>query len=90
MLSPDAKAIWKSKAGAGLMAALLGQQEPDAEAKKAAAELARLSAPVPDLAADEALRAQGLPTVPTSIGLERQSNPFLRVNQSAVRAALAP
>ena len=55
MLSPDAKAIWKSKAGAGLMAALLGQQEPDAEAKKAAAELARLSAPVPDLAADEAL-----------------------------------
>lgn len=40
-------------------------------------------------AADEALRAQGLPTVPTTIGLERQSNPFLRVNQSAVRAALA-
>ncbi len=40
-------------------------------------------------AADEALRAQGLPTVPTTIGLERQTNPFLRVNQPAVRAALA-
>lgn len=37
----------------------------------------------------EAWRAQGLPTVPTTIGLERQTNPFLRVNQPAVRAALA-
>ena len=38
-------------------------------------------------AADEALRAQGLPTVPTTIGLERQTNPVLRVNQPAVRAS---
>lgn len=58
MLSPDAKAIWKSKAGAGLMAALLGLQEPDDEAKKAAAELKRLSTDAPDMATDEALVIQ--------------------------------
>lgn len=55
MLSPDAKAIWKSKAGAGLMAAMLGLKEPDDEAKKVAAELARLSADAPEMATDEAL-----------------------------------
>jgi hydroxyacylglutathione hydrolase len=33
------------------------------------------------------LRAQGLPTVPTSIGLELQTNPFLRVNEPDVLAA---
>lgn len=64
MLSPDAKAIWKSKAGAGLMAALLGLQEPDDEVKKAAADLKRLATDAPDIATDEALvirpRVQGL------------------------------
>lgn len=33
------------------------------------------------------LRADGLPTVPTSIGLELQTNPFLRVREPAVIAA---
>jgi hydroxyacylglutathione hydrolase len=32
----------------------------------------------------EALRAQGLPTLPSSIGLERQINPFLRCEVPAV------
>lgn len=39
-------------------------------------------------AADEALRERGQPTVPFTIGQERQGNPFLRVNQPALRAAL--
>ncbi len=34
------------------------------------------------------LRATGLPTVPTTIGRERQTNPFLRVGDPGVRAAL--
>jgi hypothetical protein len=63
MLSPDAKAIWKSKAGAGLMAAMLGLKPADDKAKEAASELARLSAedqPAMDddddtMATDEAL-----------------------------------
>jgi len=37
----------------------------------------------------QALRAQGRPTVPTTIGLERAVNPFLRSREPAVRAALA-
>lgn len=36
----------------------------------------------------ERLRAQGLPTVPTTIALERATNPFLRADQPSVRAAL--
>lgn len=55
MLSPDAKTIWKSKAGAGLMAAMLGLKEPDDEAKKAAAELKRMATDLPEMATDEAL-----------------------------------
>ena len=35
----------------------------------------------------EALRRQGQPTLPSSIGLERQINPFLRCNEHAVAAA---
>ena len=35
----------------------------------------------------EALRAAGEPTLPSSIGQERAINPFLRVRESAVRAA---
>jgi hypothetical protein len=58
MLSPDAKAIWKSKAGAGLMAAMLGLKPADDKAKEAAAELARLSVDKPDMATDEALVIQ--------------------------------
>jgi len=38
------------------------------------------------LAEIASLRERGLPTVPTTIGLERQTNPFVR--PKAVRAAL--
>lgn len=34
-------------------------------------------------------RARGVPTVPTAIGLERQTNPFLRVREASVRTRLA-
>ena len=34
------------------------------------------------------LRAQGLPTLPSSIGLERQINPFLRCTQPTVAASV--
>ncbi len=37
----------------------------------------------------EALRAQGLPTLPSRIALERDINPFLRTRESAVAAAAA-
>lgn len=37
----------------------------------------------------EALRAQELPTLPSSIGLEKQINPFLRTQQAAVQQAAA-
>jgi len=36
----------------------------------------------------QALRAQGRPTLPSSIGLERAINPFLRSRQAAVRQAV--
>ena len=36
----------------------------------------------------DALRAQGFPTVPTSIGLEKRTNPFLRVGLPEFRQAL--
>lgn len=36
----------------------------------------------------ERLRAQGLPTVPSTIGRERRTNPFLRADAPALRAAL--
>ncbi len=39
------------------------------------------------LAAAEALRARGEPTVPSTIALERATNPFLRCDEAAVRAA---
>jgi hydroxyacylglutathione hydrolase len=35
-----------------------------------------------------ALRADGLPSLPSSIGSERECNPFLRVDRPGVRAAL--
>lgn len=35
------------------------------------------------MAAVDALRAQGEPTVPTTIGLERETNPFMRANSIA-------
>jgi hydroxyacylglutathione hydrolase len=35
------------------------------------------------------LRANGLPTLPTTIGRERQVNPFLRVNQASVLSGLS-
>jgi hydroxyacylglutathione hydrolase len=34
------------------------------------------------------LRAQGIPTVPTTIGLEKATNPFLRPEASSLRATL--
>jgi hydroxyacylglutathione hydrolase len=34
-----------------------------------------------------ALRHQDQPTLPTSIALEREINPFLRCDQAAIRAA---
>lgn len=36
-----------------------------------------------------ALRADDLPTLPSSLGRERSINPFLRIDQAAVRATLA-
>ncbi len=36
----------------------------------------------------ESLRARGEPTVPTTIGLELETNPFLRANEAGVRANL--
>jgi hydroxyacylglutathione hydrolase len=36
----------------------------------------------------EALRAKGEPTVPSSIGLEKRTNPFLRTASAEIRAAL--
>ncbi len=45
-------------------------------------ELARRAAEV------DRLRAMGLPTVPTTIGRERQTNPFLRVEDPALKAAV--
>ncbi|MBV8380608.1 MAG: hydroxyacylglutathione hydrolase [Paucibacter sp.] len=36
----------------------------------------------------EAQRRQGLPTLPSTIGVERAINPFLRVGEPAVRAAV--
>ena len=41
------------------------------------------------IAKAEALRAAGTPTVPTSIALERATNPFLRTESPSVRQALA-
>ncbi|TSE25540.1 Hydroxyacylglutathione hydrolase GloB [Tepidimonas aquatica] len=38
----------------------------------------------------EAQRAQGQPTLPSTIGLERAINPFLRTREPGVRAALQP
>ncbi|HEY1043462.1 MAG TPA: hydroxyacylglutathione hydrolase [Telluria sp.] len=36
----------------------------------------------------QAMRAQGLPTVPSTIGLERATNPFLRCGSEEIRATL--
>jgi hydroxyacylglutathione hydrolase len=36
----------------------------------------------------DALRAKGLPSVPTTIGLEKQTNPFLRTESCELRAAV--
>ncbi|MEM1138925.1 MAG: hydroxyacylglutathione hydrolase [Pseudomonadota bacterium] len=37
----------------------------------------------------EALRAAGRPTIPTTIGLERQTNPFVRPHDASIRETLA-
>jgi len=37
----------------------------------------------------DALRAEGKPTIPTTIGLELETNPFLRAEDPAIRAHLA-
>lgn len=36
----------------------------------------------------EALRAKGLPTIPSTIGLEKKTNPFLRPNSPEIRRTL--
>ncbi len=36
----------------------------------------------------EALRAKGEPTIPSTIGLEKRTNPFLRTGSAEIRAAL--
>ncbi|MGA7713185.1 MAG: hydroxyacylglutathione hydrolase [Rhizomicrobium sp.] len=36
----------------------------------------------------DALRAKALPTIPSSIGLEKQTNPFLRTDSAEIRATL--
>ncbi len=36
----------------------------------------------------DALRAKGVPTVPTTIAIERATNPFLRVEEPAIRQAV--
>lgn len=38
---------------------------------------------------EEQKRAQGQPTLPTSMGVERKTNPFLRADDAAIRAQLA-
>jgi hydroxyacylglutathione hydrolase len=38
----------------------------------------------------KALRAQGLPTVPSTIGDEQSANPFARLNHRAIRMAVKP
>lgn len=46
----------------------------------------------PDLVARakevEQLRAEGKPTLPTTMAMEKKTNPFLRVNEPAIRAGL--
>ncbi len=37
----------------------------------------------------QALRANGQPTLPASLGLERQVNPFLRIREASVRSSVA-
>jgi hydroxyacylglutathione hydrolase len=36
----------------------------------------------------ETLRAEGKPTIPSTIGLENETNPFLRANEPAIAAAV--
>ncbi len=36
----------------------------------------------------EALRAKGAPTIPSTIGLEKQTNPFLRPDSAEIRHSL--
>jgi hypothetical protein len=48
MLSPDAKAIWKSKAGGSLVCAMLGLKPWEEEDRQTARELAKLSIPEDD------------------------------------------
>ena len=36
----------------------------------------------------DALRAQGIPTVPSLLGIEKATNPFLRPNDPAIREVL--
>ncbi len=52
MLSPDAKAIWRSKNGQSLMQVLLGEKEPDAGDRATAKLLADMSAETDGVASD--------------------------------------
>ena len=36
----------------------------------------------------EALRGAGLPTIPSTVGLEKKTNPFLRTHSAEIRAVL--
>lgn len=53
MLSPDAKTIWKSKAGGSLMAAMLGSRAPTGEDEETMQRLLKLSQPGADAGEDD-------------------------------------
>lgn len=65
-----------------------GHEYTLSNARFAAALLPDDAAVAGRLAAVEATRAAGRPTVPTSIGLERATNPFLRAGEPALAAAV--
>ena len=73
---PDGTQIYCAHEYTSANAAFAVTIDPDNEA---------LQARVADIAA---LRAKGMPTVPTEISLERATNPFLRATDAAVQAHL--
>lgn len=73
---PDGTQIYCAHEYTGANAAFAVTIDPDNEA---------LQARVADIAA---LRAEGKPTVPTEIALERATNPFLRATDAGVQAHL--
>ncbi len=66
-----------------------GHEYTQANGRFAAAVEPRNAARDARLAQVRALRAQGLPSLPSTIGSERDCNPFLRLDQPGVLASLA-